>query len=139
MRMKIRGPQFFNILRAHKIPASVHVSQQTSRHPRLRPVLLVLILFARVVVTAQDTSHCQPPPAFEKEIAAHPSAAAYDALGAHYASQSRFACAISAFESAIRLDPNSWQGHYNLGLAFMSSGNTKKAVDEFRTALNYNA
>jgi len=87
---------------------------------------------------AQKDSHCEGPPALEKAIAEHPTAAAYDALGAHFAGQSKLSCAIPAFRSAIRLDPNSWQGHYNLGVALLTSGNAKQAAGELNSASKLN-
>src|SRR5215472_14762403 len=89
-------------------------------------------------LSAQKDSHCEGPPALEKAIAEHPTAAAYDALGAHFAGQSKFSCAISAFRTAVRLDPNSWQGHYNLGVALLTSGNAKQAAADLTTASKLN-
>jgi hypothetical protein len=85
-------------------------------------IAMVLAVWAPFVMRAQSAVHCQGPAALEKAIAEHPSAGAYDALGAHFASKSQFACAIASFRSAIRLDPSSWQGHYNLGVALLTSG-----------------
>src|SRR6266700_941131 len=84
---------------------------------------------------AQKQPRCQGPAALEKAIAEHPSAAAYDALGAHFAGRSQFSCAIAAFKSAVRMAPGSWQGHYNLGVALLTSGNAQEAADELKTAL----
>ena len=98
-------------------------------------VALAVLVFVSPSLSAQNTSHCQGPAELEKTIADHPSAAAYDALGAHFASQSRFSCAISAFKSALRLEPDSWQGHYNLGIALLTSGDIQQAADELKTAL----
>ena len=88
---------------------------------------LTLIVFAVSVVApawaySQTHPDCQPPTNLKSAAAQHPTAAVYDAVGAHFASQNRFACAIPAFEEAVRLDPVSWQGHYNLGIALLSSG-----------------
>ena len=77
---------------------------------------------------------CKGPAALEQALASHPSAGAYDALGTYFATQRQFSCAISAFESAIRLDPNSWQSHYDLGIALLSSGNPQRAAKELQTA-----
>jgi tetratricopeptide (TPR) repeat protein len=69
-------------------------------------------------------------------IASNPSAGAYEAMGTWFARQRQFPCAISAFESALRLDPKSWQSHYDLGITLLSSGNLRRAVTELRTASN---
>jgi hypothetical protein len=50
-------------------------------------------------------------PELEKVISTRPSASAYDALGACFGQRKQFACAFSAFESALRLEPNSWEAH----------------------------
>jgi Flp pilus assembly protein TadD len=73
-----------------------------------------------LIAMAQDASTCQGPAALEQTIASHPSPGAYEALGAWFATQRQFSCAASAFESAIRLDPNSWQSHYDDGIASLT-------------------
>ena len=88
-------------------------------------------------MTAQGTSNCIGPADLEQAIASHPSAGAYEALGSWFASQRHFSCAISAFESAIRLDPNSWQSHYDLGIALLSNGSVKRAAHELQTASGF--
>ena len=83
---------------------------------------------------AQQPSSCKGPSDLEQAIAAHPSAAAYDALGAYFASHRQLSCAIHAFESAVHLAPNSWEGHYDLGIALLSSHDLKRAAHELQTA-----
>ena len=83
---------------------------------------------------AQDTPVCKGPAALEQTLASHPSPGAYEALGTWYATQRQFSCATSAFESAIRLDPNSWQSHYDDGVALLSSGKFSRAAEQLRTA-----
>src|SRR6476660_1784614 len=78
---------------------------------------------------------CDGPPELEKVISTRPSASAYDALGAYFAQRNQFTCALSAFESALRLGPNSWEAHYNLGLALLEHGKSERAVNELRAAL----
>ena len=84
--------------------------------------------------TAQDASICKGPASLEQRLVSHPSPGDYEALGAWYATQRQFSCAAAAFESAIRLDPNSWQSHYDLGIALLSSGKINRAANELRTA-----
>src|SRR5580704_18223279 len=119
-------------------PLSLVPGSTSRSHLLIQLGTLTLLVFISVGLPAQNTSNCQGPAALEKAIAEHLSAAAYDALGAHFASQSRFSCAISAFKSAIRLDPDSWQGHYNLGVAMLTSGDAQQAAQELKTALRLN-
>ena len=65
----------------------------------------------------------------------HATAGAYNTLGALYAQDSRVACAISAFEAALRLDGQNWQSHYNLGLALLTKGDRTRAASEFQAAI----
>lgn len=100
--------------------------------------LLPFCFAGRVIAGAQSASTCRGPADIQKAIAAHPTAAAYDALGAHFASEQNFGCAVAAFESAVKLDPGSWQGHYNLGIALFTSGKVQRAVVELKAASRLN-
>ena len=83
---------------------------------------------------AQQNTPCSGPADLEHAIASHPSAPAYDALGAYFAGHHQLSCAIHAFESAVRLEPNSWEGHYDLGIALLNSHDLKRAARELKTA-----
>src|SRR5258707_10966128 len=78
-------------------------------------------------IAAQEASPCKGPAELEHVLASNPSPGAFDALGAYFASHHQFSCAISAFESAIHLAPDMWDGHYNLGVALLSNGNPERA------------
>ena len=70
--------------------------------------LLVLSTFVfsgySLNLAAQDGGTCKGPAGLEQAIKAHPSAGAYDALGAYFGQRQKISCAISAFESAVHLD-----------------------------------
>ena len=70
-------------------------------------------------LAAQNAPACQGPAELEQAIKSHPSAGAYDAMGAYFGRQQKLSCAISAFESALRLEPNSWEARFNLSLALL--------------------
>jgi tetratricopeptide (TPR) repeat protein len=89
---------------------------------------------AGIVVSAQNPA-CKGPEDLERELKSQPSPGAYDALGAWFARQTEYPCAISAFQSALRLDANFWEAHYNLGLALLESGDSKRASQELRIAV----
>src|SRR5258707_5422540 len=86
-------------------------------------------------VAAQRDQSCKRPAELERALAKQPSAAAYDALGAYFGQRKEFSCAFSAFQSALRLEPNSWEAHYNFGLAYLESGDAERATFEFRAAV----
>lgn len=104
------------------------------------PVLLcmLMVLCFPVGLLAEQASNCKEPPELEGRLAEHPSAEAYDALGAYFGSKGQFFCAILAFESALLLNPNAWQGHYNLAIALISSGNAERAYQEMQAASQLN-
>jgi tetratricopeptide (TPR) repeat protein len=87
--------------------------------------------FCREFLWAQ-TPACKGPLELEREAASRPSAAVYNALGAHFAQRSEFSCAISAFETALKLEPKSVETRYNLGLALMQKGDRKRAATELK-------
>jgi tetratricopeptide (TPR) repeat protein len=65
----------------------------------------------------------------------HPMAGAYNTLGVLYAQADRVACAIAAFDSALKLDDRNWEAHYNLALALLRKGDREQAVRELQTAI----
>ena len=85
-------------------------------------------------LAAQDAATCKGPAELEQTIKVHPSAGAYDALGAYFGQRQKISCAISAFESAVHLDPNSWEAHFNLSLALLQSNQPARAARELRIA-----
>ncbi|MGA8233293.1 MAG: tetratricopeptide repeat protein, partial [Candidatus Acidiferrales bacterium] len=68
-------------------------------------------------------------------ITDHPTAGAYNTLGALFAQQSLDACAIASFEAGLRLDPKNWEARYNLALALMKRGDRQRAIQELRRAI----
>ena len=107
---------------------------------RRKPASRILVLSFAVLcgfpltTMALDASICKGPASLEQTLAAHPSPGAYEALGTWFATQRQFSCAATAFESATRLDPNSWQSHYDLGIALLSSGKFSRAAAELQNA-----
>lgn len=68
-------------------------------------------------------------------VARHPTAGAYDTLGALYAEHGHGSCAIESFRSALRLDPRSWQSRYNLSVALFHQGKLREAEAQLRKAI----
>jgi tetratricopeptide (TPR) repeat protein len=78
---------------------------------------------------------CKAPEDLERRISVHPSADAYDALGGYFGTRNEFSCAITAFRSALRLRPNSWQTRYFLGQTLLQNGDAAHAVEQLRISL----
>jgi tetratricopeptide (TPR) repeat protein len=66
----------------------------------------------------------------------HPTAGAYNTLGALFAAAGQVNCAIPAFQISLRLDAKNWEAHYNLALALLTSGDPTHATTELRAAIH---
>src|ERR1700719_568634 len=100
-------------------------------------MLFRISVFAWMVLVLPwlEGAQCIGPSELEQAIQTNPSANAYNALGAWFAQRRQFACAIPAFDKALQLNPNSWETHFNLGLALMENHGHERAVSEFRLAV----
>src|SRR5438128_4933445 len=87
------------------------------------------------ILFAQMPANCKGPGELEKVLASHPSAGAYDALGAYFGQRQQLSCAIAAFEAAVHQDPNSWEARFNLSLALLQKHDAARAARELRVAV----
>ena len=102
---------------------------------------LIWLAFAPFL-SAQSHGDCdsgipQSPRAAElqRSLHAHPSVAAYDALGSLYAHNQRGYCAESAFRAALRLEPGSAEARYDLALALRLERKASEAKVELQALL----
>jgi len=65
----------------------------------------------------------------------HPTAGAYNTLGALFAAAGQVKCAIPAFQLSLRMDSKNWEAHYNLALAFLTVRDSVRATGELRAAI----
>jgi tetratricopeptide (TPR) repeat protein len=65
----------------------------------------------------------------------HPTAGAYNTLGALFAAAGAVTCAIPSFQLSLRLDAKNWEAHYNLALAYLHTGEPVRAATELRAAI----
>lgn len=109
------------------------------RWPALPNLGLILpILYAIQLMAAQPGPECALSLELQQKVAAHPSAAAYDELGAYFGQRDNFSCAIAAFQSSLKLEPRSAETRYYLALAFLANNNAQRASEELRRALKLN-
>ena len=79
---------------------------------------------------------CEGPPDLAAAIKSQPSfAPAHIALGAWFAQQKQYSCAIVSFQTALRLDATRWEAHYDLALALVASAQPLAAESHLRYAL----
>ncbi|MBI1788538.1 MAG: tetratricopeptide repeat protein, partial [Acidobacteria bacterium] len=98
-------------------------------------MFVALLLVFGEPLASQKQPACQGPAELEQVIRSHPSAGPYNALGAYFGQRNQIACAISAFETAIRLDARSAESHFNLALALIQKGDRNRAQTELRLAI----
>lgn len=86
---------------------------------------------------------CLAPPSTSEQVSMlletvkdHPTAGAYNTLGALFAAAGQVNCAIPAFQISLRLDAKNWEAHYNLALVLLSSGDPARATSELRAAIS---
>src|ERR1700722_15978212 len=73
--------------------------------------------------------------ALMESIQDHPTAGAYNTLGVLFAQADLLNCAVPAFQTAVKLDPQNWEAHYNLALALVKKGERTEAKRELRAAI----
>src|SRR5260370_17145596 len=83
--------------------------------------VLILHCSCSRTVAAQRDQSCKKPAELERALAKQPSAAVYDALGAYFGQRKQFPSAFSAFQSALRLHPNSCETPYTFVLAHLNT------------------
>lgn len=101
-------------------------------------ILLIgfLALTVRDGLTAPASSACTRPPAIAARLKAHPDAPTWTELGNWYGDHKQFACAQQAFRSALRLDPNSAQVNYLLGLSLYESQDFNDAIPPLQRSIH---
>ena len=78
---------------------------------------------------------CKGPETLETQVLTDPSARTWGALGGWFGERHDYSCAIPAFESAVKLDPDSARMHYFLGLSLYSSGQVDPSIAELRRSV----
>jgi len=81
---------------------------------------------------------CAGPSNVEESLRLKPSAEGYTALGVQFARQKQFTCAFQAFESSLKLVPDSWLTHYDYALALTAAGYPARAIAELRKTTRLN-
>src|SRR2546426_1863005 len=118
--------------------AQTGIPMAFSKYPRTLARIALCSWLVHVVTTglfAQMPAACKGPTELERVLATHPSAGAYDALGAFFGERQQLSCAIAAFEAAVHHDPNFWEARFNLSLALLQRHDAARAARELRVAV----
>ena len=79
---------------------------------------------------------CNPPQALQAKIQAQkPQADAYAELGTWYGDRGQYGCAAEAFRAGLKLEPQSSQLLYLMGLNLLRSGDTEEAVHPLQRSI----
>ncbi len=100
-----------------------------------RVTALLALGLAAIAAAAQTGSECRGPAQIENEVRAQPSAKTWGALAGWFGEHSQFACAIPAFRSALKFNPNSASLHYFLGLSLEGVGQADDSIPELQRSI----
>jgi len=84
---------------------------------------------------AASSSVCAPPAALQAKLQTQPTADAYAEVGMWYADREKFACAVGAYQAAVKRQPKSAQFLYLLGLNLLRKGDVSDAVKPLQQSI----
>ena len=103
------------------------VAVATGRLHRITLGVLVLLI-SRGTVPAQLPEPCKLPEHIQQDISTNPAVEKWGAVGGMFAQRGQMSCAVAAFREGLKLDPDSPEANFNLGLALTQTGSPKQAV-----------
>jgi len=78
---------------------------------------------------------CTPPKALQAKLQTQPSADTYAEMGMWYGDQGQYACAVGAYQAALKRKPRSAQFLYLLGLNLLRKGDFSDAVKPLQQSI----
>ena len=84
---------------------------------------------------AASPSVCTPPPDLRARLQIKPSADAYGDLGMWYGDHRQYGCAVNAYRDALKLQPESAENLYLLGLNLLRDGDFSDAVKPLQQSI----
>ena len=97
-------------------------------HAKTGLVILIVSVACLGRPASAAGASCDGPPALAAKIHGHPDASAYTELGIWFGDHQDYDCAIEAFRSALKFEPNSARLNYLIGLTLFTSGHPDDAV-----------
>lgn len=86
-------------------------------------------------VCAASATPCTPPRELQSKLQAQPSADTYSELGMWYGDHGQFACAVEAYQAALKRKPKSAEFLYLLGLNLLRKGDFSDAVKPLQQSI----
>ncbi len=80
---------------------------------------------------------CIGPSTLEARVQAHPNSDAYATIGIWFDEKGDADCAIEAFQSGLKLEPNSARLNYLLGLSLYTAGRMQEAVAPLQESIRH--
>jgi Flp pilus assembly protein TadD len=93
-----------------------------------RAVLIASLLLCATSLGATTAGVCTPPAALQAKLQAQPKADTYGELGMWYGDHEKYACAIEAYQAALKQEPQSAEFLYLLGLNLLRNHNATDAI-----------
>jgi len=99
---------------------------------RAKPGLIFAVYFAASLSARSES--CTGPASIESQLRTHPNAVSYIALGKWFNAYHRTACALEAFRSALKLEPDSKEALHGLAIALTAAGDYEGVIRRLRSA-----
>lgn len=100
---------------------------------RLSIYLLLMIVLCGLCTA--NSSACAPPQALQTKLQTRPGVDPYAEVGMWYSDHHQYACAVEAYQAALKKEPKSAEFLYLLGLNLLRNGDFSESVKYFQRSI----
>ena len=104
---------------------------------RLNRAPLILLIAALLGFTATAFAACTPPPILQSRLKSGATADIYDELGSYFGARHEYMCSAQAYQSAVKLAPDSSRFQYLLGLSLHFAGQSQAAIAPLQQSIDH--
>lgn len=95
-----------------------------------------LLIAAAIAISATyAVAACSPPPELRAQLATHPRVQSYYQLGNWYGEHHQYGCAVEAYRAGLRIQPDSAELSYLLGLSLYLSHDLPRSIAPLRHSI----
>jgi tetratricopeptide (TPR) repeat protein len=103
----------------------------------MRPTFTKAVLvLAAILASAPCVVACTASPALEAKLHAKPDADTYVEVGDWFGDRKQYPCALEAFQSALKLEPENAKLYYLVGLTLYASGRPEDAIQPLARSIH---
>ncbi len=100
-----------------------------------RSYIHLVLIIAIPAARAAGSSVCTPPPGLQTRLQKQATADAYAEAGMWYGDHKQYGCAVSAYQAALKQEPQSAEFLYLLGLNLLREGDFSAALEPLQQSL----